>query len=396
MLVWTLFIALPMVIFQQAKDMKLDPWFFFVSIICVYLIYKYVLREPKKSITSKIKGKLSSLSSIFKWWNSEELPINMILIWIIGILAWFAFTIKFTALLLISAMIGVLFFARLWIFWFLWYISMYFTLFTKAWFWSMMNVVYPKENLEFINIFSLWALVFWIVCLVLSSYKNIEKFKKLLIELCVFLLAALIWVLPWISKNIYDTYPNISISNVLSWTSERFNIDYTKIYSESDLENKKETIFKSSLSSSWTTTNEDLWRYFWYEKGINNYVKLPWNLTMQLNQGWEFTGISYIFLALLPVIFLFLPFRKKYFALWILALLLLELLIYVIPSSRIFFTYLFSQFSLPWGYSIILWVFLLPLIYFVSTLKDTAKIKLFNINFVFASFYTFLCYKGIL
>mgnify|MGYP006939811575 CR=1 FL=1 len=389
MLVGTLFIALPMVVFQQAKDMKLDIGLFFVSIISIYLLYKYILKETNKTLWTKIKEKISQIPSSFKK-GTIEIPHDLLFIWIIWILAWFAFTIKFTSLLLISALFWVLFFSRLWMTWFLWYLFLYFSIFTKGGLWSMMNVVYPKENIEFINIFSIISLVVWIAFLVFSIRKNTTNFKKLLLELGVFLLGTFISLSPWLSKNIYSSYPDISISYILNGNSVSFEKDYLKLYSETDLKVIKDNISKAIQSDDSVRIGEDYWRYFGYEKGINNYVKLPWNLTMQSNQWWEFTGISYLFLALLPIIFLFLPFKNRYFAFWVLAMLLLELLIYVIPSSRIFFTYLFSQFSLPWGYSIILAVFLVPLIYFVLTLKDTTKNTLFKMNLVFASFYTFL------
>jgi hypothetical protein len=63
------------------------------------------------------------------------------------------------------------------------------------------------------------------------------------------------------------------------------------------------------MSASGKTTNEDLGRYFGYENGINNYLKLPYNLTMQVNQSGEYTDITFIFLALLPAILLFLGYR---------------------------------------------------------------------------------------
>ena len=40
----TMFYAMPMVIFQQAKDMKLDPGLFFISVIGVYGIIYLLLR----------------------------------------------------------------------------------------------------------------------------------------------------------------------------------------------------------------------------------------------------------------------------------------------------------------------------------------------------------------
>jgi hypothetical protein len=51
-LLGNLFIAMPMVVFQQAKDMKLDAGLFFISVISVYGIYKYYL-SLKKSEDNK-------------------------------------------------------------------------------------------------------------------------------------------------------------------------------------------------------------------------------------------------------------------------------------------------------------------------------------------------------
>ena len=40
----------------------------------------------------------------------------------------------------------------------------------------------------------------------------------------------------------------------------------------------------NTLDADGNTKNEDFGRYFGYEKGISNYLKLPLNLTLQLNQ----------------------------------------------------------------------------------------------------------------
>jgi hypothetical protein len=39
--------SMPMVIFQQAKDMKIDPGLFFVSVTVLYLFYKLILKYIK-------------------------------------------------------------------------------------------------------------------------------------------------------------------------------------------------------------------------------------------------------------------------------------------------------------------------------------------------------------
>jgi hypothetical protein len=50
---------MPMVVFQQAKDMKLDEGLFFVTLITIYLVYKvffYEYYSKKCSLTNeKIK-----------------------------------------------------------------------------------------------------------------------------------------------------------------------------------------------------------------------------------------------------------------------------------------------------------------------------------------------------
>jgi hypothetical protein len=70
----------------------------------------------------------------------------------------------------------------------------------------------------------------------------------------------------------------------LSGKSERLEIDYSSLYSQDELDLKIEKQKEYTLTSSGTTGNEDWGRYFGYEEGINNYVKLPWNLSMQANQ----------------------------------------------------------------------------------------------------------------
>lgn len=39
MLLGTIFLSMPMVIFQLAKDMKLDPGLFFISAITIYMTF---------------------------------------------------------------------------------------------------------------------------------------------------------------------------------------------------------------------------------------------------------------------------------------------------------------------------------------------------------------------
>jgi hypothetical protein len=76
-------------------------------------------------------------------------------------------------------------------------------------------------------------------------------------------------------------------------------------------------------------------------------VKLPWNLSMQKNQKGEFTDITYIYLALLPLLLLFLPFKNKYAVLGIVAIFIFEICLFNIPYTKEILTNIFSEYKLP-------------------------------------------------
>lgn len=331
MLVWTMFITMPMIVFQQAKDMKLDPWLFFVSIIAIYLLFKYYIKLDNESYLHKIKNfvwdKLLHKSFHFN---------NLLIIFIIWLMCWFAFSIKFTTLLLISAIIGVVFFVRYWVIGFLWYLAIYFAIFTKADLWMYMSVSVNPNNIQwFETYFSLISGLIWLLLISYSFFKNKLVIKKFFLELGVLLLWIIIALMPWIWKNIYDSYPEISLWRIIWWYAKSFDVDFTKIYSKEELDNINKKLETQSIWSEWTTINEDYWRYFWYEKWANNYLKLPWNLTMQVNQWWEFTDIWFLLLALLPSLLLFLPYRKKYYSLFVVLFLFCELLLFIKTQNNL-------------------------------------------------------------
>jgi len=381
LLLATIFISMPMFIFEQAKDMKLDPGLYFISISAVYITFKLLLSDNDDSVKNKIFS--------FLGFNNINIGSKYIYYVLVGILLWFSFSIKFTALLLISGIFALVFFARLAIVGLFWYIAIYFAVFTKFGLWKMMNVSYPSDNVAFINNFSLTTAVIWIAMIAYSFITNKKIIKKFLVKIVSIFIWILIVLLPWFIFNISST-GTINLSTVLSGKSERLEIDYTKIHSESELSDIKEKQKLYSLSSSWTTWNEDFGRYFWYEEGINNYVKLPWNLSMQKNQKGEFTDITYIYLALLPLLLLFLPFKNKYAVLGIVAIFIFEICLFNIPYTKEILTNIFSEYKLPGWYWVLLAWFIIPLVYLLKTLKDTAKNKLIKYNLVFAFFYIFL------
>ncbi len=387
LLMWAVFISMPMVIFQQAKDMKLDPGLFFISAIVVYLVIYLFLKylEDKKQ-------------DIF---SNKNYLIYLFLVWV---LAWFAFSIKLTSLILISWIIWVIAFSKLWLSGFFAYIVAYIWIFTKFWFWSMLNVVYPKENIDLTNKVFLWSVVLTLWLLAYSFYKHKAlAFKRFFIIFFVFLIWVLASLSPWFARNIYTLkWENISITWILNWKAESFQADYSKIYTKEELDEMDKKQQSTSMDNSWTSLNEDLWRYFWYETWINNYIKLPYNLTMQENQRWEYTDITYIFLAFVPVIILFLWFSSVWASIWYFIMSLVPFLFFfwskinaiiwinLIPDISSYLTNVFSSLSLPFWYVFIALEFVIPIVYLIYFLDDEKTSKIFKLNLIFTSFYTFL------
>lgn len=419
LLAGVIFVSMPMVVFQQAKDMKLDMGLFFVSVIVIYLtIYifiKYLGYSDKiqqnwfeiieetnsNSHTIELNSQkkiwnvfLSYFSKYTHIWENDIFSnksylIYLLLIWI---LAWFAFSIKMTSLLLISGILGIIFYSKLWMAWFLAYLSFYMWIFTKAWLWDMMFVVYPKDDMDFRNKFFIYSILIWVILLTYSINKyNLKSFKNLIILTLLFILWVWIWFSPWWIRNIISLEGKVTIWWLLNGQGESFPIDYTKIYTQSEIDRiNKKTDNSLTINASGTTTNEDMGRYFWYEKWINNYIKLPYNLTMQSNQRWEFTDITFIYLALIPVIVLFLAFKFEVLSLWLFAMSLVPLWFFFHTGINIKLTEFFTKFELPFWYLILALFFLTPFLYIMYSLNREKHCMIFKLNLVFTLCYIFL------
>lgn len=366
LLFWTVYLSLPMVIFHLAKDMKLDQALFAFTIIAIFIVFHTFSHSEKT--------------------HKRELSYLLVAWLITGL----CFTIKLTSLLLISGLIGVIFFRFLGVLWFLGYVFLYFSVFTLGWFWSFLSVVYPKDDITFVQTTSLvfFALSF---ALFVPTFRKIKNYIPLLTALTSFFAWIIIAVSPWLvmNYNTFSPWDNVGVIWILNGKNQVFIPDYTLIHTKEFLEKIK---FDQMMKASWTSWNEDLWRYFWYEKWLNNYIKLPWNLTMQVNQKWEFTDISYIFLALLPTLFLFYPFKRTYFVLPIFIWMLLIIAINSLTPTVPLFTKIFESTYLPEGYIYIFLVFLFWLFYFLYSFswKDSKLHTFFNLTLIFWVFYIFL------
>lgn len=327
----TIFISLPMMVFITTKDVKVDAGLFFISIVGLYILIKFYLLE--------IYDKKSSQLDITQ-------NTNLYLFLIVWIIAWFAFSIKFTALILIVWIISFLSYVRIWVFWFLWFLFIFFSIFTGLDLWKMMNVLINPYNIDwFEKTFSLISALLWIILFSVWLFLNKKNVVYFIKEFFVFIFWVVLILTPWFWKNISESLPNITVWTLLWWTTDSFRADFTKIYTDDELSDLRKNASWSQNRWNAITTNEDLLRYFWYEKWIVDFVYMPWNLTMQKNQWGEYTDISFLFLALLPLIFIFLPYRKKYFALFFVFISLFQLLSYLQVENKKIDKQYFSEVS---------------------------------------------------
>jgi hypothetical protein len=68
---------------------------------------------------------------------------------------------------------------------------------------------------------------------------------------------------------------------------------------------------------------------------------------MQVNQKGEFTDIGFLFFALLPGVFLFLPYRRQVYMIPVIGVLIFELLYFLPTGISGVLTAVFSLISLP-------------------------------------------------
>lgn len=285
------YFVMPMTVFQHTKDMKLDPALLFFSVSVFMLFF------------TTIKDKIL---------DTDKKTGYKILI-VIGVLLGFVFSVKVTTLMLILAIFGLFAYRLLSFWWYMWFFFVFLAIFTGLNLWSIMNVWMPVDPALLSAIAWVLALIGW-VCFMIGSIWKIEQFKQYIIGSIILILSFAVWLSPWIIKNTSEVQPwniehanikDLAMQSILSGSGAGFNVDFTRIMTAEEYKTRSDIIKSVNISSDGQSKNEDFGRYFGYEEGINNYVRLPMNLTFQRNQGGEFTAITYIFLALVPVLFLF-------------------------------------------------------------------------------------------
>lgn len=363
LLLASIYYMMPMTIFQQAKDMKLDPALMLVSVSSFGVLWYAFYWEMNKKLYS--------------------------LIGIAGIITWIAFSIKITTLILIISSLSLVSYQILGISWFIGYFFIFLGIFTGGGLWSKMNVWMPIENFILIKIITLTCLSIGIISIALSAnkYWNKKIISWVYINL-IYIIGIIIALTPWFIKNWYEanlfsnTTSNKSIlDKILVWESNFWYGNYPTIIPNDEYIKKRKIQQESTITSNGKSQNEDMSRYFWQESGLNNYLKLPANLTFQKNQNWEFTDITYIFLALFPSLLLFVRGKKiwwkdflKYIFPIIVAIgMIIMILYYFTGSTGEIITQLMSKIDLPLGYGFMTWGILFIIILAHFTVEKSEK-----------------------
>lgn len=143
--------AMPMIVFQQAKDMKLDPGLLCVTAAALFMLYEAV---------SKKDGRAGSV------WKSFALA---------GFLAGIAFAIKFTTLMLFLGGAAVVFYAGMGLPGFYGFFALFIGVFTKLGLWSTLNVNYPKDDPTLLSQTSIVAFGIAALSFAYAIHKNRER-----------------------------------------------------------------------------------------------------------------------------------------------------------------------------------------------------------------------------
>lgn len=368
LLLASIYYMMPMTIFQQAKDMKLDPALMMVSVSAFGILW-YSIR-----------------------WNLEKNKFYY-LIALAGIIVGVAFSIKFTTLILIIACLSLISYHILGLWGLIWFFFLFLWIFTWGNLWAKMNVWLPIDNIELINTSAITCGLIGIFAIAFALWnRGIHHGKVWLITNIVFLIGLSIALTPWFIKNGYEawTFTQNQKWSIIDWLLSGYGTigfnNYSAIYSKEEYSAKRKAQQSASITSDGKSQNEDFSRYFGQESGLNNYLKLPANLTFQKNQSGEFTDITYIFLAFFPAILLFVRWKKygnkkwtQYiFLIFVAAGMLLMIHYYFNKSTWLLFSWLLGTIWLPLWYAFIIgWIlFLISLIHLlVNNDEDGIRIK---------------------
>lgn len=298
-----LVLSLPMVSFQAMVDEKIDLGLLFISLAAIYQLFQW----PEMA-------------------NNKKSRINYFLL--LGGLIGIAFSIKYTAIFLLIAVVGILF-LRIGKERFFWaYVLIALGLLFLAGFYTWGNLPITVAEAR------IFGAVLGGVGLVLGalSFQQIQDgFKPFLHSLTALGIAFLLAFLPWGIKHLSEHQFELSFTNFLQGEPDRISMQIppellSGHHNQSPFEVGQKRSFVLLTSDQNTpeqqvdvdqepseeeklegnARREELQRYLGYEEGIWRYLSIPFDLTLNLNvSGLRHQEIGFLFLALLPLLFLF-------------------------------------------------------------------------------------------
>lgn len=302
--------VMPMLVFQQAKDMKVDMGLLAITVGAVYPLVILLLGEIKSGRWKKVVGLSDDTEKEVMYQTRSWRPYLLI-----GAALGTAFAIKATTLMTFLGVFALLaMVAGGWSAFLGW--NMFVCgVFTLGNLWKTLNV--PLEPGVSVTQAGIAFSVAGVTLLGWSFFKNFSSWRKGGWQAFIAISAGIFLTLsPWLVKNtveIVSTHQPVSMNLLLSgYDPQRDPPDLSKIYTSEQITEKKNEEQAALKAKEGQTSNEDLGRYIGYELGLNNYAKLPWNMTMQVNQKGEFTNITYLYLVLIPGSLLFLVYRRKW------------------------------------------------------------------------------------
>lgn len=173
--------AMPMIVFQQAKDMKLDPGLLCITTAAIFVLYEAVHRRDEH-------GKDA--------WKTFALA---------GFLAGIAFAVKFTTLMLFLGGTALICYAGLGLAGFYGFFALFVGAFTKLKLWDMINVNYPKDDPALLTKVVVVSFAVAVLSFAYGIHKNRETAtKRVLVPIMAFAVSAAIAFTPWIVKNMSE------------------------------------------------------------------------------------------------------------------------------------------------------------------------------------------------
>ena len=304
--------VMPMVVFQQAKDMKVDMGLLAITVGAVYPLAVLLVSEVRSGRWARVpglSGHAGDVSVPASGWGWRPYAL-------VGLALGAAFAIKATTLMTFLGAFALLAASAAgWPAFLGWCLSVS-GVFTLVGAWKLLNVPVPA-GIDVLP-YGLALLALGVVGIGWSLVRRSSSwFRGAAAAAAALAAAAAVSLSPWISKNLYETVSAgqpLSVGTILSgYGSDRVRPALGAVYAPQELERKAQEEKDALAAKSGQTANEDLGRYIGYELGLNNYAKLPWNMTMQVNQAGEFTDITYLYLLLLPGSFLFLAYRRSWY-----------------------------------------------------------------------------------